>query len=49
MSLEPESALLAELLADEDLVVDDLDDYEWFDATDGRPRTETIQPTGAVL
>jgi hypothetical protein len=28
---------------------DDRDDYEWYDATDGRPRIETIQPTGAVL
>jgi len=45
--IEPESALLAELLADDELDDPD-DDFEWFEWSDGRPR-ETIQPVGGVL
>ena len=47
--MEPESALLAELLDDEDFYDEDLDDYEWYDATAGRARIETIQTVGGVL
>jgi hypothetical protein len=49
--IEPESALLAELLDDagDDFYDEDLDDYEWYDATDGRPRAETIRTVGGVL
>jgi hypothetical protein len=44
--IEPESALLAELLDDEDR---DVDEDDWYDATGGRPRAETIAVVGGVL